>query len=189
MRNPSIYTRPAAVRLLAFGALLLAAAACGGGGGDDGGGGGEAEEAGTPLPEGVTAVAAEARIAMPAPEDPRCQPPSTRKVFRMDAEWEGYWTYGFEGCPRPALPAGFDWNKEMLVLAAMGRRESPADSITVRGSGVVSDSMLVVLRRTTRLAPCSETPVRVWPRDLVRVPASDRPAKFVEEHVKLPCPQ
>ncbi|HEU0298841.1 MAG TPA: hypothetical protein VFR37_05285 [Longimicrobium sp.] len=173
------------MRLLALAALLLSAAACGGG---DGGGGGD-EDPGAPLPEGVTALGADARIALPPPQDPRCQPPSTRKVFRMDAEWEGYWTYGFEGCPRPALPTGFDWSREMLVLAAMGRRGSAADSITVRGSGVVGDSMLIVLRRTTRQSPCSETAVRVWPRDLVRIPVSDRPAKFVEEHVKLPCPQ
>lgn len=183
MRNPSIHTRPSAARLLAFAALLFATTACGGDDAEN------SEDPGAPLPEGVTALAADARIAMPPPQDPRCQPPSTRKVFRMDAEWEGYWTYGFEGCPRPALPAGFDWTKEMLVLAAMGRRESAADSITVRGSGVVGDSMLIVLRRTTRQSPCSEAPVRVWPRDLVRIPASDRPAKFVEEHVKLPCPQ
>lgn len=181
MRIRSIDTRNPAARLLAL-ATLLFAAACGGGGAD-------AEEPGAPLPEGVTALAADAHIAMPAPEDPRCQPPSTRKVFRMDAEWEGFWTYGFEGCPRPALPAGFDWSREHVVLAAMGRRESPADSIAVRGVGVVGDSLLVVLRRVTRQSPCSEEPVRVWPRDLVRIPASDRPAKFVEEHVKLPCPQ
>lgn len=165
-------------------ATLLTAAACGGGEPAAEGG---AEQA-APLPAGVTAIAPDARIAMPAPEKSRCQPPSTRKVFRMEAEWEGFWTFGFEGCPRPSLPAGFDWSREMVVLAAMGRRDSPADSIQVRGSGVVGDSVLIVLRRTTRATPCSEPEVTVWPRDLVRIPASERPARFVEEHRKLPCP-
>lgn len=174
----------AASRTLAITALLLAMAACGGGGG------GDAEEKGSPLPEGVTPVAADARVALPAAERPACQPPSMRKVFRMEAEWNGFWEHGFPpDCPRPQLPGGWDWNREMLVLASMGRRESPADSIQVRGSGVVGDSVLVVIRRTTRQDPCSEAKVRVWPRDLVRIPANERPVRFVEEQRRLPCPQ
>lgn len=162
-------------------ALLLALSACGAE---------EPAEEGTPLPAGVTAVAADARLAMPAADRPACQPASIRKVFRMDAEWNGYWEHGFaQGCPRPQLPAGFDWSKDMLVLAAMGRRDSPADSIEVRGSGVVGDSVLVVIRRTTRQDGCTEPKVRTYPRDLVRLPADSRPVRFVEEHRKLPCPQ
>ena len=175
----AVWRSGAAFRALTAATLLLALAACGSG---------DEEPQGTPLPAGVTAVAAGARMAMPAAERPACQPASIRKVFRMDAEWNGYWEYGFaQGCPRPQLPAGFDWSKEMLVLAAMGRRDSPADSIEVRGSGVVGDSVLVVIRRTTRQDGCSEPKVRVWPRDLVRIPADRRPVRFVEEHRKLPC--
>lgn len=169
-------------RALAFSLLLLLGAACGA----DAGG----KEEGSPLPEGVSPLAADARVTMPAAERPACQPASIRQVFRMDAEWNGYWEYGFaQGCPRPQLPPGFDWSKEMLILAAMGRRDSPADSIEVRGSGVVGDSVLVVLRRTTRQDGCSEAKVRTWPRDLVRIPADKRPVRFVEEHRKLPCPE
>lgn len=169
-----------AARLAAAALLLLAAC-----------GGGDVEEPrAAELPPGVSPLAAGARMAMPPAERPACQPASTRKVFRMDAEWNGFWEYGFvEGCPRPQLPAGFDWSKEMIVLAAMGRRESPADSIQVRGSGVVGDSVLVVLRRTTRQDGCEEPPVRVYPRDLVRIPADKRPVRFVEEQRKLPCPE
>lgn len=169
-----------AARLLAAGALLLLTAACGG---ED-----EEPEA-SDLPAGVAPIAAGARMSMPAAERPACQPASTRKVFRMEAEWNGFWEFGFvEGCPRPQLPAGFDWSKEMIVLAAMGRRESPADSIQVRGSGVVGDSVLVVLRRTSRQDGCEEPPVRVYPRDLVRIPANTLPVRFLEEQRKLPCP-
>jgi hypothetical protein len=167
-------------RLLAAAALLLLAAC---------GGGGDEETAKSSLPEGISPLAAGARMAMPAAERPACQPASTRKVFRMEAEWNGFWQYGFaEGCPRPALPAGFDWSKEMIILAAMGRRESAADSIQVKGSGVVGDSVLVVLRRTTRQDGCTEPTGRVWPRDLVRIPADTLPVRFVEEQRKLPCP-
>jgi hypothetical protein len=168
------------------GALLLVSllAACGGESG-----GGEPEKSGPPLPAGVNAIAADARIAMPAGQDPACQPASIRKVFREPAEWNGYWQFGLpERCPRPALPAGFDWSKEMMVFVTMGRRDSPADSITVQGSGVVGDSVLVVVRRTTRASGCDEPEVRTWPRDLVRVPATKQPAKFAEQHVRHPCP-
>ncbi|HST62823.1 MAG TPA: hypothetical protein VLK84_29220 [Longimicrobium sp.] len=161
--------------------VLVALAACGG---DE-----EAAKPATPLPAGVTAMAANARIAMPAPQDPACQPASIRKVFRESSDWNGYWQFGLpEHCPRPALPAGFDWAKENVVFVTMGRRDSPADTITVQGTGVVGDSMLVVVRRVTRQDGCDEAKTRTWPRDLVRVPAATVPAKFVEQHVKLPCP-
>ncbi|HEU4881924.1 MAG TPA: hypothetical protein VFT45_06760, partial [Longimicrobium sp.] len=165
-------------------ARLLMTAACGGGGDEP------EEPKQASLPEGVSPVAADARMAMPEAENPACQPASTRKVFRQEADWNGFWEFGFaEGCPRPALPAGFDWSKEMIVLASMGRRESAADSIQVQGSGVVGDSVLVVVRRITRQDGCTEPKVRVWPRDLVRIPASTRPVRFVEEQRKLPCPE
>jgi|GEM_PF-1599265 len=169
-------------RALAAAVLLLAGGGCGS---KD-----EPAEKGPSLPAGVSALGADARIAMPAPERPACQPAPTRKVFRMDAEWNGLWEFGFpEGCPRPQLPAGFDWNREMIVLASMGRRASSADSIEVQGSGVVGDSVLVVIRRTTRADGCTEPKVRTWPRDLVRIPADKRPVRFIEEHRKLPCPE
>ncbi|MBW3572951.1 MAG: hypothetical protein KY467_17790 [Gemmatimonadetes bacterium] len=180
--HPRAPTRRAGLLRLTASAAVLLTAACGGG-----------EEAGAreaSLPEGVSPIAADARMQMPPTERPACQPSSMRKVFRMEAEWNGFWEYGFaEGCPRPQLPAGFDWSKEMVILAAMGRRESAADSIQVRGSGVVGDSVLVVLRRTTRQDGCSEPKVRVWPRDMVRIPASERPVRFIEEQRKLPCPE
>lgn len=179
MHTIRIHTRPR-TSVLAAAALLLLTAACGGGD--------EVADA-SPLPAGVSPLAADARMAMPAAERPACQPSSTRKVFRMEAEWNGFWEHAFvAGCPRPQLPAGFDWSREMIILAAMGRRESPADSIQVRGSGVVGDSVLVVLRRTSRQDGCTESKVRVWPRDLVRIPADQRPVRFVEEQRKLPCP-
>lgn len=179
-RDRRLPARRRSVRSSFAAAVLLALSACGG----------EKEPEASPLPAGVSAIAADARIAMPAPGRSACQPASTRKVFRMDAEWNGFWEYGFAaGCPRPQLPAGFDWSREMIVLAAMGKRGSPADSIAVRGSGVVGDSVLVVLRRTSRQDGCAEPTAQVWPRDLVRIPADKRPVRFVEEQRKLPCPQ
>ncbi len=164
-------------------ALVLATLAAACGGGED------AAKPATPLPAGVTAMAGDARIPMPAPQDPACQPASIRKVFRESSDWNGYWQFGLpEHCPRPALPAGFDWARENVVFVTMGRRDSPADSISVQGTGVVGDSMLVVVRRVTRQDGCDEAQTRTWPRDLVRVPAATVPTKFVEQHVKLPCP-
>jgi hypothetical protein len=188
MHMTRIDPRPLARRGLTAASLLAAAlltlAACGGG--DDPEAPREA-----PLPAGVTAIAAEKRMAMPAPERLACQPAPTHKVFRMEAEWIGFWEHSFpaEGCPQPQLPPGFDWNKEMIILAALGRRASAADSIEVRGSGVVGDSVVVLLRRTTRQDGCSEPRVRTWPRDLVRIPADTLPVRFVEEQRKLPCPE
>jgi hypothetical protein len=166
-------------------ALVLALlAACGGEGG-----GGEAEPS-TPLPAGITALAADARIPMPPPQDPACQPASIRKVFRQAAEWNGYWQFGLPAhCPRPQLPANFDWAREHVVFVTMGRRDSPADSITVLGAGAVGDSVHVLVRRTTLQSSCGLPKAASWPRDLVRVPAATQPAKFVEQQLKRPCPE
>jgi hypothetical protein len=160
---------------------LAALAACGG----------EAEApAGPPLPAGVSPVAAEARIATQLGSERACQPASIREVFREPAEWNGYWQFGFaEHCPKPQLPAGFDFTKEMAVLVAMGPRSSPADSIQVQGVGTVGDSVLVVVRRVTRQDGCDEPTVDAYPRDLVRVPLATGPTRFVEQQIKLPCPQ
>lgn len=166
----------------AVAALALALlAACGG---EEG-----AARSATPLPKGVTAVAANTRLPMPPARDPVCQPASIRKVFREAPEWNGYWRFGLpEHCPKPALPAGFDWARENIVWVTMGRRDSPADSITVQGTGVVGDSMLIVVRRVSRQSGCDEPRSPSWPRDLVRVPATTVPAKFVEQQIKTPCP-
>jgi hypothetical protein len=167
------------------GAVLVLAllTACGGGDAAE-------EKPSTPLPEGVSALGADARIPMPPPQDPACQPASIRKVFREASEWNGYWQFGLaEHCPKPQLPAGFDWAREHVVFVTMGRRDSAVDSIMVQGTGVVRDSMLVVVRRTSRQDGCTEPKTRTWPRDLVRVPASAVPSKFVEQQVKLPCPE
>lgn len=154
------------------------------------GGGDEAADApATPLPDGVSALAADARLALPAGEDPVCRPASIRKVFRQAAEWDGFWEYGLPArCPRPQLPAGFDWTRDNVVFVTMGRRDSPADSITVQGAGVAGDSLRVVVRRTTRQDGCEEPEVLRFPSDLVRIPAGTQPARFMEQHVKLPCP-
>lgn len=173
--------RPAARRGGA-GLVLALLAACGGGG--------DAAEPSTPLPEGITALAADARIPMPPPQDPACQPASIRKLFREAAEWNGYWEFGLAAhCPRPQLPAGFDWARENVVFVTMGRRDSPADSITVLGTGVVGDSVHVLVRRTSLQSSCGLPRQASWPRDLVRVPAAAQPAKFVEQQIKRPCPE
>ena len=161
--------------------VLVMLAACGGE---------KAAAPATPLPEGVAALGADARMPLPPPQDKACQPPSLRKVFREAAEWEGYWEFGLPAhCPKPALPAGWDWTREQVVLVSMGRRESAVDSISVQGVGVVGDSMLVVVRRTTRQDGCTEPVVETWPRDMVRVPAAAVPARFVEQQVRVPCPE
>lgn len=163
---------------------LMLMAACGG----EAGGEKSAAQSATPLPEGVTALGADARLPLPPAQDPACQPASIRKVFREAAEWNGYWQYGLaERCPKPQLPADFDWSKENVVWITMGRRDSPSDSITVQGTGVVRDSMLIVVRRVTSQDGCAGPKQASWPRDLVRVPAATAPARFVEQHIKTPC--
>lgn len=175
---------PSLARPLGALCLLALAAGCTGGDASD------PEVPAIELPAGVSPVAADARLVLPPSDDPGCQPGSMRKVFREESDWEGFWTYGLkEGCPRPALPVGFDFGQESVAMVSMGTRESMADSIRVVGVGAVGDSLLVVVDRVVRDDSCpEEAGVRTWPRDLVRFPADTRPVRFVERRRRVPCP-
>lgn len=155
---------------------VLALAACGGG---------SAEEE-RPLPEGFTALADDARIAVPDQPEARCNAPSTRIVFRTLVEWQSFWEGGRLGCEAPALPADLDFTREMVALAAMGRRDASEDRISIDGMRVSGDTTELLVRRTTMQDGCAGTRARLYPRSAVRVPQGPH-VRFAEEQRKLPC--
>lgn len=141
------------------------------------------------LPPGVSALPANAAVAVPPPGDPRCQPASTRIVFRDSTEWNSFWEYmGPGGCPRPpALPRDFDWRREMIAFAGMGKRTSALDSLAIIGTGVVRDTVIVAVRRTNPGPGCPPGNVVTYPRAAARIPLDRRHVRFVEERRRIPC--
>lgn len=172
----------AALPLAVLASAALALAACGGG---SDAAKPKAPDPG-PLPPGTHALAAADRLPDP-PVTERCYSPPTRTVFHTAKEWSDYWTGVTNNCPAPPIPAGVDFAKEMLVYAAIGRRESVQDRISIDGTGIRNDSVIVVIRRTMVQAECPGPAQATYPQSLVKLPADTRPVHFSEAHVKIPC--
>ena len=146
----------------------------------------EAPDAG-PLPEGTRALAASAKLP-PPPVTAQCYSPPVRIVFHSAFEWTSYWEGNNVNCAAPPVPAGVDFTKEMLVYASIGKRMSPQDSISIDGSGVRNDSLIVVVRRATLKDGCPGPRRVTYPQALVKLPVGDSiPVRFSEAHLTIPC--
>ena len=139
-----------------------------------------------PLPPGTQALAPGARLPVPA-ADAQCYSSPVRTVFRSASEWESYWIGNNRLCTPPPAPTGVDFAKEMLVYASIGKRMAPQDSISIDGSGVRNDSLIVVVRRFTLKNGCPEPQKATYPQSLVKVPANSIPVRFSEVHITIPC--
>jgi hypothetical protein len=139
-----------------------------------------------PLPPGTQAIAASARLPAP-PVTGLCYSPPVRVVIRSAREWDDYWIRTNRRCTPPPVPAGVEFGKEMLVFAAIGKRMSPRDRVSIDGSGVRNDSLIVVVRRTTLQDGCPGPRQPVYPQSLVKLPADARPVRFSEAHMRIPC--
>jgi len=139
-----------------------------------------------PLPPGTHALASGARLPVP-PADAQCYSSPVRTVFHSASEWASYWTGNNRFCTPPPVPAGVDFTREMLVYAAIGKRMSPQDSISIDGSGVRNDSLIIVVRRWTLKNGCPGPQRTTYPQSLVKLPADSVPVRFSEVHITIPC--
>ena len=162
-------------------ALFAVLGACG----KEEGPGGSAASAG-PLPPGFQAIAADARLEPPT-RTANCYAAPTRMVFRTQVGWDQFWEDERRGCTVPPLPPGFDFSREMLVFAAMGKRMSEEDRISIDATSTRPDTLLIFVRRTMQESGCAGRQA-TFPQSLVKLPASTSYVKFNEEHRKIPCP-
>jgi hypothetical protein len=170
----------APLRTLAALALLVVLGACG-----------KEEEPGAsaagagPLPPGFQAIAADARLEAPA-RTANCYAAPTRMVFHTQVEWNQFWEDERRGCTVPPLPPGFDFSREMLVFAAMGKRMSEEDRISIDATSTRGDTLLIFVRRTMQESGCAGRQA-TFPQSLVKIPADKRYTRFSEEHRRIPC--
>ena len=88
--------------------------------------------------------------------------------------------------PRPALPS-IDFRREMIVVAALGKRPSAGYDVVIEGVEQDSIGIEVALRRAAPAPGCPVSAVMTQPLDLARIPASDQPVRFRERTVVVPC--
>lgn len=84
-----------------------------------------------------------------------------------------------------APPVNFD--RDMVIVAAMGRRPSAGYDITIEGAERTPGGVLVDVRVSRPAPGCPVEAVVTQPVDLGRVPATDAPIQFREHQVTIPC--
>ena len=80
-----------------------------------------------------------------------------------------------------------DFSKEMLLVAAMGTRNTGGYSIEIEAVDRSSSSITASVRTHSPGKTCGTTAALTAPVAIVRIPRSTLPVQFVEEHVITDC--
>ena len=112
---------------------------------------------------------------------------SLRAVVRDSVRWSQLWErINQPFFPRPALPR-VDFNREMIVVAALGARPSGGYDVVIESVAQDSAGIEVALRRASPAPGCPVSAVTTQPADVARIPASEQPVRFRERSVVVPC--
>ena len=112
---------------------------------------------------------------------------SARIVIRDSLQWREYWTRIHRPfIPPPRVPS-IDFRREMIVLAALGRRPSLGYDILIRSATRDSVGIEVQLRRSNPGQGCTVGASVTEPVDLARIPASNLHVRFTELITAMPC--
>lgn len=109
-----------------------------------------------------------------------------RKVVRDSAGWVDAWALLRESTGRPGPLPSVDFSKHMVVMVGLGDKASTGHDITV-DSVTVADSDYLVFVQSTDPNNCPGGAALTQPVDVVRIPRSGLPVRFVERIVKLLC--
>ena len=114
-------------------------------------------------------------------------PDSIHLVIRDGTRWRQYWDLIHRPfIPPPRLPE-IDFKREMIVLAALGRRPSLGYDILIRSATRDSAGIEVQLRRSNPGPGCAMGAAVSQPVDLARIPASNLRVRFTELITTTPC--
>jgi len=113
---------------------------------------------------------------------------SERRLLVRDAEaWASLWAEIHRNLsPTPPLPA-VDFEREMVVAAALGTRPSGGYGITIDSARHRGDVLEIHVRQWRPGGDCAVTAALTAPVDLVRLPAVSAKAAFREESQVLDC--
>lgn len=112
---------------------------------------------------------------------------SVREVVRDSAEWNALWqTITRPFYPPPPLPQ-VNFDRDMVVVAALGARPSAGYDIVIEGARQDTSSIEVALRTSSPAPGCPVTAAMTQPVDIATIPASPRPVRFRERSIIVPC--
>jgi len=112
---------------------------------------------------------------------------STRLVIRDPRRWREYWARIHSPFVPPPREPEIDFNREMVIVAALGRRPSLGYDILIRSATRDSGGIEVQLRRSKPGLGCPVGAAITEPIDLARIPASDLRVRFTELITATPC--
>jgi len=112
---------------------------------------------------------------------------SLTAVVRDSAAWTQLWQrIQRPFFPRPSAPA-VNFSREMVVVAALGRRPNAGYDIVIDGAERTRDGVAVDVLVRSPAPGCPVEAAITQPVDLGRVPVTDGPISFRERHVSIPC--
>ena len=110
-----------------------------------------------------------------------------RSVVRDDALWAATWTAIWSRHdPQPALPP-VDFDREMVVVAALGERSSGAHAILLDSATVHGGTLVVHLRTIAPGPRCFVTAALTQAVDAARLARHDGPVEFRERAEVRDC--
>jgi hypothetical protein len=110
-----------------------------------------------------------------------------RLVVTDQATWQSVWqTIHATLEPEPPLPV-VDFNREMVLVAAMGRRPSGGHAIRLEAAEQDDQAVTVTVRTVVPGAGCVVSQVVTSPVDLARIPRTALPVRFADSSSTLRC--
>ncbi len=110
-----------------------------------------------------------------------------RVIVRTQTQWQDVWTAIWSRTsPMPLLPS-IDFEREMVIVAAMGSRPTGGFSILIESASESGQQVNVVVRSVSPARNCGVTQAFSQPVDVARVARYDGPVTFTERTDLLTC--
>ena len=107
--------------------------------------------------------------------------------IRSSAEWEAQWRRMTARYGNPPPPPPVDFAREMVLMAAMGNRPTGGYRVVIDRVLPRPDALEAFVRHISPGPRCGTTQAITSPVDLVRVPATDKPVRWVVEQEVVDC--
>jgi hypothetical protein len=114
-------------------------------------------------------------------------PQPRRLVIRDEESWAKLWAQMVAAGVVQNSPPVVDFEKEQIVVAAMGERKAAGYEITITGVERSGSNLVVDVASTAPAPTCDRSEVITTPLHAVRMTRTDEPIVFNETSVVLGC--
>lgn len=112
---------------------------------------------------------------------------SARIIVRDSTSWRSAWNTINSGMvPQPQLPV-VDFQREAVVVAAMGARPSGGYRISLEGASEGGGAVEITVRSTRPGGQCLVEAVNTHPVDVAKITATNLPIRFRELNDVVTC--